>query len=234
MDAAGRIHWAHSRAGPGQPLSEPDAGGRLDAQTLGRVLDEIDYGVLLVDAAARPLYANARATRECSSEGGLQIDQGRVRPRSPQHRPAFSNALQASLYGRRSLLAMDAAGTRLSLAVVPLGGAQPGAPATLLTLGKQRACEPLSIELFARAHRLTAAESAVLGGLSSGLRPADIARQAGVTIATVRTQISVIRAKTATSSICELLHRLAALPPVTSALHKAMHAPGDFVRARLG
>jgi DNA-binding CsgD family transcriptional regulator len=99
------------------------------------------------------------------------------------------------------------------VAVVPL---EPGTAALLL--GRQAICERLSVEGFARGAGLTLAETRVLAALGQGQRPAAIARDQGVKLSTVRTQISAIRGKTGAASIAGLLQMVAALPPVVSRL----------------
>lgn len=192
----------------------------VDAWTLMRVLDEIDYGLMLVDDDALVRYANRVALQECGASRGLHLDEGRVSPRTAQDHAPFHRALASSTQGRRSLLSVAAGDATLSLAVVPLTGAPLSTARTLLVMGKREACPPLSVDFFARAHQLTAAEAAVLRGLCNGLRPVEIAAGGGVAISTVRTQIGAIRSKTGTTGIRELVGRVAALPPIASLPHK--------------
>ena len=93
--------------------------------------------------------------------------------------------------------------------------------ATLLVLGKRQVCEQLSVQSFARSVNLTPAETRVLEQLCRGVRPTTIARQHGVAVSTVRTQIGSIRAKTGAASISELVRQVAVLPPMVNALRGA-------------
>ena len=95
-------------------------------------------------------------------------------------------------------------------------GASPGVAALLL--GRSSVCEDLSLQCFARNHELTAAETRVLAALGRGVTPAEIAREQGVKISTVRTQISAIRQKTGTGTITALVRLVAGLPPMVGAL----------------
>ncbi len=54
--------------------------------------------------------------------------------------------------------------------------------------------------------------------LCDGRQPIEIAEAQRVAIATVRTQIASIRIKTDTTTIGELIQRVARLPPIRSAL----------------
>lgn len=186
------------------------------------VLEEIDYGVMLVTANARICHANHRALRECGASRPMQVQGGHVAPRKALDREPFFRALAAASRGRRAMFSLEFEGATLSLAVVPLPASpsEAGEPKVLLLLGKTQACEPLSIDFFAMANRLTTAETVVLKGLCLGLRPAAIAQQSGVAISTVRTQISCVRVKTNASSIADLVRMVTILPPVVPALNR--------------
>ena len=77
-----------------------------------------------------------------------------------------------------------------------------------------------TLPLFAQAHLLTMAESAVLRGLCSGSRPAEIAERTGVAISTVRTHIGNIRAKTGSQSVRDLIRMVTVLPPIVPAFNR--------------
>ncbi len=113
---------------------------------------------------------------------------------------------------------------RVSLSVVPLEPAEGGHRAVLLVFGKRAVCESLSIDGFARSHGLTAAETRVLVALCGGVPPAAAARQLGVAVSTVRSQIGSIRLKTGAESIRALVQQVAVLPPVKGALRSARRA----------
>ena len=118
-----------------------------------------------------------------------------------------------------ALIPLDPAGSPLaeaSLEPAPHPGAQ--GPLTLLVIDRRHLCEGLSVQCFARAHKLTPAESTVLELLCEGLASTDIATMNGMGMATVRTQANRIREKTGAASIRRLIQRLATLPPMLSAL----------------
>ncbi len=120
----------------------------------------------------------------------------------------------------------------LSIAVVPLAGADIGAddcfatlhdgtsmPSTspsyaLLVFAKQQLCDTTTVTLFARERGLTGAEGQVLEQVCKGLRPSQIATRHGVQISTVRTQLRAIRHKTASDSVRELVEKVSVLPPL--------------------
>jgi DNA-binding CsgD family transcriptional regulator len=189
---------------------------------LSLMLDEIDYGMVLLSESGQVLHVNHAAKAELDNDHPLQLLGREVRARLATDVAPLCDALQAAQRGLRRLITLGGRGSTLTLAVVPLGALANGAPqATLLLLGKRRVCERLSVQWFARAHALTPAETRVLEGLCGGLDPREVAEQHGVGLATVRTQIGSIRAKTGTESIRDLVQRVAVLPPMVSSLRSA-------------
>lgn len=189
-----------------------------------RMLDEIDYGMALVNAAGQLRYANQLAWRAFASTMVLRVADGVVQAAQEADQPTLRQALAEATRGLRRLLSLGATGRRSAVAVVPMNMSDaPGDDGlALLMFSKQPANETLTLDFFARTHRLTAAEIAVLHGLCAGERPKHIAQKLGVAISTVRTQIGSIRVKTQTSSIRELANRIAALPPITPAMKSAL------------
>lgn len=208
---------ASNDAGFGQPANSTPP----HADLLVRLLDELDYGLMLVTGDARVCLANRQATRQCAGQDTLLLHAGVVRPCLERDQSAFTRALVAAGSGRRSMLSVGPPDAQLSLAVIPVrdhAGSGTATAATLLVFGKRNPCEPLSVEFFSREHRLTGAEGGVLRELCKGQSPLDIARRAGVAISTVRTQIASIRLKTGARTIGELVRRVTMLPPIVPVL----------------
>lgn len=186
---------------------------------LPRLLDEIDYGLMLLDVdggrlllanrAARLEFADGRALR-CVGDRLLAVRAADVAP--------LALALLDAARGKRTLLGFGADDLRVTLAVIPLALGGQGRPGALVIIGRRQLCETLSVEMFARRHGLTGAEVNVLQALCTGLPPARIANEFGVKLATVRTQVASIRSKTEAASIRELVRRVASLPPMVPAL----------------
>jgi DNA-binding CsgD family transcriptional regulator len=209
-----------------EPLPRAPAGATLgpDAQRLARcyelMLDEIDYGVLLLDGDAQVLHLNHAARCELDAQHPLQLLGRQLRARDAADVVRLHDALQAAMQrGLRRLLMLGHDGHRVAVAVVPLHkGAADGPCATQLSLGKRQMCGGLGVQWFARNHGLTLAETRVLEALSQGLQPSDIAARHGVGISTIRSQIGSIRAKTRSDSIGALVRQVAVLPPLVGAL----------------
>lgn len=184
------------------------------SRLLARALDEVDYGILLLDAGGQVLHLNHRARQWLDGGDALQMLGRQLRACDPRDVALLHDALHsAATRGLRRLLTVGRGEARRVAALVPV---EPGVAA--LVLGKAHVCEDLSLQCFARSHALTAAETRVLAALGLGVRPAQIAADQGVKLSTVRTQIGAIREKTGADSINDLLRLVAALPPMVGVL----------------
>ena len=206
------------RIGAVMPFAERRRAGSLSKHWMTLVLDELDYGLLLVDASGELLHCNRAAQHALQGMHPLQVLDGQVRARHALDGKPLAEALQqAQRDGRRCLLRLGDGPQRANVVVVPLNRDVEQA-AVLLVLERQELCGSLAAQWFALRYGLTPAETEVLKGLSSGAHPAAVAAAQGVAISTVRTQIQSIRAKSGARSIRELLRQLAMLPPLVSAL----------------
>lgn len=203
-------------AGDLASLIRPDSAERL--VLLATVIDELDYGLLVVRHDGRLVHANHAGRQHCADPNGalaLQPPQ-RVQARRPDDQPELARALdQAARLRLRCMLRLGGKTGPETIAIVPLSGQD---DAVLVVFGRRQVCEMLSIEHFSHAHGLTHAESMVLAALCDGDDPADVARRYGVALSTVRTQIASIRQKTGATSLRALVHQVALLPPIVSAL----------------
>ncbi len=215
----------------------------LDAQSqvflLKLVLDQVDYGLAVIDLDSRRIaFANALA-RHClepdpDAPGGVHLQHGQLHVGNADDVPQFDQALARARNGLRALLRLDTAGKQQTLALVPLSaswsaGADDSADPTgvpvssttlaLLVFAKQQLCDGSTMTLFAQQLGLTSMEGQVLASVCEGLRPNQIAHQRGVQISTVRTQLRSIRQKTQTDTIRELVQQISVLPPMARQFH---------------
>jgi len=200
------------RRGPGSGL----------ARLLSAVLDEIDYGLVLLAADGHVIHANHAARTALDEDHLLQIFNRRVRARAPMAQATLDNALFAAhRSGQRRMLELDDGGRRCGLSIVPLPAALSATQhghAVLIALAREHAGAPLSIAAYALAHKLSARESEVLAALSAGQRPAEIAGRLGVSQATVRSHVHNLKEKTGCRSMVEVVQAVASLPPMQTAL----------------
>ncbi|MBV8123988.1 MAG: helix-turn-helix transcriptional regulator [Burkholderiaceae bacterium] len=190
----------------------------LSAHWLSLILEELDYGVLLVNSFGTLMHSNLAARRTMDEQYPVQIHDGMLRPVHEADQVPFFEALQrAETEGRRCLLRLGEGTHRRNVVVVPLNN-QVNQAAVLLVLERRQLCADLAAQWFALRYGLTPTETEVLKSLSDGARPAEVAKLQGVAISTVRTQIQSIRSKSGAQSIGELMRQLAVLPPLMSAL----------------
>lgn len=191
----------------------------LEQGLLLRVLDEVDYGVLIIDEQGHLRHANHLARHELGSQRLIASHGGMLMGVNDKHSEQIQQALEQALRGQRRLLLLKEEGKELSLAFIPLSHPLEADPPTVLVLlSRQSTCDNLAVRMYARSQNLSPTEEAVMMALCRGLSIPDIAREHGVAQSTVRSQIKALREKTGSSSIRNLLQRIHSLPPVVPAL----------------
>jgi DNA-binding CsgD family transcriptional regulator len=211
-----------------EPLSLPcEAVDEVADRCFGLILDEIDYGVVVIGADGSVAYTNHAARAEMRESRLIAVLDGVLRLSNPADMATLTDAIRAACrQGFRRLILLGEGRRRLNLAVVPLSARVNDEPSpVLLLLGKQSMCEKLTTHWYAVSHGLTPAEQAVLERLSEGQDPGDIALSHRVAISTIRTQIASLRLKAGVSSIGGLLRQVALLPPVLTSLRSLPTGP---------
>lgn len=209
----------------------PELGSAHGQQPMGRahllrVLDEVDYGVLIIDAQGTILHANHLARHELAS-GRMLVSYGNsLLGSSAEFTSQMQNAMEAAFRGQRRLVLLNKGDRELSLAFTPLNHPlEADTPTVLVMLSRQSACDNLAVRMFARTIGLSPSEEAVLMGLCRGLEIPEIAAEHGVAPSTIRSQIKTLREKAGSPSIRRLLQRINSLPPVVPALRIVMPMP---------
>jgi len=189
---------------------------------MAAVLDEVDYGLMLLSADGLVVHANHAALREMGSVHPLELRSRRLRARDPHEQQPLADALEAARHrGVRCLLNLGSNEARIGLSIVPLPLAlsrHTSGNAVLMTLQRTQLVEKLSVGAFARARGLSQREEEVLTALCEGLRPTQIAERMGVAVATVRSHVHNLKEKTHCRSMVELVKQIALLPPLVTAL----------------
>lgn len=195
------------------------AAAALEAGFLLRLLDEIDYGLVLVGPDGRVQHANHLARHELARARLISTYDGHITGSSAALTEQLRGAIQGASQGRRKLVYLSHGEHTMPVAVIPLVHALEDGPASVLVvLARQRVGDNLALHLFAREHNLTPAEETVLRALCDGAEVDEIAAQNGVAESTVRTQVRSLRDKTGAHGIRQLVQRVLALPPVVPAL----------------
>jgi DNA-binding CsgD family transcriptional regulator len=228
VDTADRLAAPRATAPiPSHAIDEPEVEPmHVDGSTLldllAATVDEIDYGLLLVSGSQHVAHANHAARSELNALHPLELQGTLLSARSRADAVVLRDALvDVCQRGYRRLITLGPTTRRISISLVPLAcAARVGPTWALALIGKPQVCQDLSVEAFARANKLTQAETSVLKGLCLGARPAQIARDNNVAISTVRTHVGSIRSKTSVPSIGALVRTVSMLPPIVSALRK--------------
>lgn len=191
------------------------------------LLDEIECGLIVCDAAGTVRFVNRAARAELARGHVLRRVGDALQPATQSWENLEAALFQAARQGKRRLLRLGSGAHRLLVSIQPLRSPDSGQTFALVMLGRRHACSDLGIEMLAACCGLTLAERKVLSALVREMPPKEIASALSVALTTVRTHITSIRNKLGARSIDALLLRAAEVPPVTSALHSV----GDTFRS---
>ena len=219
------------RNGPGAGL----------AKLLASVLDEVDYGLLLIAADGHVVHANHAARTELAETKSLQLAGRRLVGRSSADQRLLDDAIAAARDGgRRKMLSFGtddllAEGRSCDLSITPLPAAlsaHHAGHAVLIALPRRQIAETLSVDAYARELGLSRREQQVLAGLCEGLRVKEIAAKLEIGDETVRSHVKRLKAKTGCAGIVDIVNQVSRLPPMVGALRQAsLDLPLDDERA---
>jgi DNA-binding CsgD family transcriptional regulator len=113
-----------------QNITTPASPAHLPLGLLQAVLNQVDYGLAVVDAQShRLIFANVQAQSALqagSTQGsGLCVAHGFLRARDSQHAEALSTALAKTATRVRGLLRLGGSGSEQTVAIMPLAGFVP-------------------------------------------------------------------------------------------------------------
>ena len=95
-------------------------------QVLSGALDELDYGLLIVDTTGRLVQANQMGRHHCTARDGLyHLQAQHLHTRDPLDEPVLQRALAQAAAGRRSLIKLGEAPHVETVAIVPLPAPTP-------------------------------------------------------------------------------------------------------------
>lgn len=186
-------------------------------------LDALRHPVLVLDGNRRVAHANLAGAALLAAGDGLACAKGELRVSAPAHAGRLGAMVARAVPGAGEVpragalrLPRPSGGPDLALVAMPLqAGAAwdlPGAPAALLCVGDPAAAARLPPTMLAELFGLTGAEAALASDLLGGADLHGIAMRSGRSLATVRTHLARLMAKTGTKRQAELARTLAALP----------------------
>lgn len=207
-----------STAGQRLPGSKAALAGMPGMALMQAILDHVHFGLAVVGPDNQLLFANQAAQRECCQGPLLRSDGGSLVAAQPADANGLRKSMAAARSGRWTLVQLRSGADTMMLALIPMAQLELGADAPVLVVfGVRGPCKALAIQFYARSCGLTAAEERVLRSLSEGLSPRAVARQHGVELSTVRSQLRSIRNKSGVCSVTELMRTLGCLPPIMPA-----------------
>jgi DNA-binding CsgD family transcriptional regulator len=179
-------------------------------------MDHLGYGVALLRGNGEAVYLNAFAEQILQAADGLTLKAGQILARHAPEHAALTHLLQQAANGIGGSLhlkrdnSLGAAKRPYSLTAIPLQEGHPFRPLAdarvMLLIHDPEHASPLDgLKHFATRYRLTPAESRVLTLLLSDLGPQQIADHLGVSIRTVRSQLSSLYTKTGTKNQRDLI-----------------------------
>jgi len=194
---------------------------RAQAQMGAGALDSLSYALWIVTAERSLQHLNTRAEAILQASDGLVIKQGRLYALNGAHAHLarmIKAAAQPNGASRGGTLSIERSNGKPSYQVFVVALPEKSAFAVerqvplALVLAKDAAQRVAAPPLFARLYGLTPAEGRLAAALLAGKTPGEHATAAGVSIATVRTQMHAVLAKTGTRRQAELVCLLANLP----------------------
>jgi DNA-binding CsgD family transcriptional regulator len=195
------------------------------AQALADTLDRLSLGVGILAEGGRILHANAAARMMMSAGQPIRSEGGRLAAGRPEETAALRGAVEQA---GRDEAELGATGLGLKLTdregetalahVLPLARREarqrivPGATAAVFIARRDSAGVP-RLAGFARAFGLSPAEARMLARLVAGETPAEAALALGITLATAKTHLARLLAKTGTGRQADLRALVARLCP---------------------
>lgn len=167
------------------------------------------YASISLDANGNTRTYNALASDLLAEQTVMKVQNGRLVPFLAADLPLWIRCLNKILDDRQaSILILQAEHHRVAVALVPNN------QGVEVRIQRNDTVEDETLRIFAHSAGITAAERDVLRLVTSGLKPAIIAKVRCRSEATVRSHIKSLLYKTGCTSIQELVSLVAALPPM--------------------
>lgn len=183
---------------------------------LARVLDEMRDGVMVANAQGRLLFTNPAAQRLLRGDSPLTLRGGRVRCSEPADDRLLQRSIERAcgrdLPGFQSVVIHQKSGIPIVVTVRCIREVAHDAHALLLATDPHREVASLAAALR-NCFGLTPSEAEVAAAVGAGRSVAAIARQRGVAVDTVRTQLKRITAKLGCARQAQIAAIVNAIPP---------------------
>lgn len=182
--------------------------GLSQAQSALRTLDAVDATAFVLDARGRVMEASSRGGEALSNGEHVRMVAGRLQACDPVANDKLAMKLPCLLSGEMPVFSLVLGDAVLDARPLPLDrdglGFGPAAIAVLRAPGDTTE----RMAMLSSRHGLTLAESEVALALANGSSLAAIARDRGVSLPTVRSQLQSVFSKLGVSRQAELVARL--------------------------
>jgi DNA-binding CsgD family transcriptional regulator len=183
---------------------------QLRRAALGRrmslhVLERAETAIFLLGADASIVFANPLAEALMTRRAGVCCSKGRLAAADPTDAPRLTACIRAACISAggdaaEGMMTLQRGSKRpLTVLVAPFRQSLPGSPSVSAIMFIRDPCKAVSVTNGLRSlFQLTVAEARIAEALINGKSAAQIARESGARIQTVRKQIKSILAKTGT------------------------------------
>jgi len=196
---------------------------RTSAAAGWQAMSTLDYPILVVDEQARIQFTNLAADAMLRApRAPMQVRQGQLRGATPASHERLMVAVRLATaaharQGKVLAIQRELGSPAYQVAVLPAANAcefelPSDRPMALIVLGAPGQGRSVDAELLRQLFGLSDAEARIVAGLAEGLTLKQMADQAQVGIATVRTQLQMAFGKTNTHRQTELVQLVSALP----------------------
>jgi len=196
----------------------------IDDKTVARdrfsdIIDRLTVSVFLVDSAGFVRHANAAGQSLLADGEVLRARHGRLDTPDARERAALLAAIAAGVEGAQAVPLTSAAGGRFIASILPLDSgfrreaSGEARAAAAVFVNKPAGRFEFPGEMLAKLFKLTGAELQILFALLDGATIAQTAQRFGIAVATVKTHLQRIFAKTGTARQSDLMRKIALLTP---------------------
>jgi DNA-binding NarL/FixJ family response regulator len=189
------------------------------------LLNDVGFGILILDPDLNVCFCNdnAKAALDAAGFGRLltnlaettQADHDAIKSSASSELKKFFSSAKLAVKGQRKLILLGEGTNQIAAALSPINlGEQYAQHGVLVTTERKTVCETISLWAYGRVQGLTSGELKVLEFLANCQEPKEVAGSLKISLSTVRTHIRSIVSKTDSSSMRDLLLRVAKLPPI--------------------
>jgi DNA-binding CsgD family transcriptional regulator len=187
-----------------------------DAPQVLQILDTVSDGIVVLDEWQQVQFINDFARALIAESGQLRIEETRLEGAFPEPRKALreflSHCARAEAAGQCLCLGRSAQGGIWLRLLCRMPGRNGDPTLSVLALGGPLGGIRLKGKALRQFFAMTEAETLVAMALAAGRSPAWIARERGVSINTVRTQVRAILCKARAERIADLVRIVATMP----------------------